>query len=66
MRVVFPSGSLYPALAHDSEHGPDWLERHKKVAANDSQFLLELSQEEFCAACHDGGCDRARFTRATI
>lgn len=55
MRVVFPSGALLPPRwLHGAEHTPDWIERHKTVAANDSAFCGNCHKEEFCADCHDG------------
>ena len=55
LKVRFSSGILQPPRwLHDSGHGPDWIERHKRVAANDSRFCASCHQERFCADCHDG------------
>jgi hypothetical protein len=51
----FGSGTLVPPRwLHDAGHGPDWIERHRQVAANDSQFCASCHQERFCTDCHDG------------
>ncbi len=51
----FPEGTLEPpAWLHDAEHGPDWLERHKRIAADDSRFCASCHEERFCTGCHDG------------
>ena len=51
----FPEGRLEPpAWLHDAEHGPDWLERHKRIAGNDSRFCSSCHAERFCTGCHDG------------
>jgi hypothetical protein len=51
----FPEGKLEPpAWLHDAEHGPDWLERHKRIAADDSRFCASCHTERYCTACHDG------------
>lgn len=51
----FPEGRLLPpAWLHDSEHGPDWIERHKRVAGDRSQTCGNCHAEQECAACHDG------------
>lgn len=55
IRTSFPSGSLLPPRwLHNAGHDPDFLERHKLVAANDSQFCASCHKEESCTACHDG------------
>ncbi|MCL2722895.1 MAG: cytochrome c3 family protein [Polyangiaceae bacterium] len=55
LRTVFPSGVLLPERGlHDAEHTPDFLQRHKQVAANDSEFCANCHKEEYCAGCHDG------------
>jgi hypothetical protein len=55
LRTAFATGSLLPpAWLHDSEHGPDFIERHKRVAGNDSRFCANCHQERFCTGCHDG------------
>src|SRR6185436_12882078 len=55
MKTSFPGGKLVPpAWLHASEHSPDWIERHKKVAANDGKFCANCHEERFCSACHDG------------
>lgn len=49
------SGPLRPpSWLHDAGHGPDWIERHKLVAGNDSRFCANCHSEKSCADCHDG------------
>jgi len=51
----FASGPLLPPTwLHDAGHGPDWIERHKVVAGNDSRFCANCHSEKSCADCHDG------------
>ena len=53
--TTFPEGRLEPpAWLHDAEHGPDWLERHKRIAGDDSRFCSSCHAERFCTGCHDG------------
>jgi hypothetical protein len=55
IRTKFASGDMRPPRwMHNSEHSPDFIQRHKLVAANDSQFCASCHKEEECAACHDG------------
>lgn len=55
LKVTFPSGKLVPPRwLHDAGHGPDWIERHKQVAANDGRTCSSCHQEKFCTDCHDG------------
>jgi hypothetical protein len=51
----FAIGKLVPPRwLHDAGHGPDWLERHKQVAGNDSRLCASCHQEKYCTDCHDG------------
>lgn len=55
MQTVFATGTLQPPRwMHNAEHGPDFVQRHKYVAANDSKFCGSCHKEESCADCHDG------------
>jgi hypothetical protein len=55
IRTVFASGTLRPPRGfHDAAHSPDWLTRHREVAAADSQFCASCHTEDYCTACHDG------------
>jgi hypothetical protein len=55
IRIAFPEGKLTPPRwQNDAEHGPDFLERHKRVAGADSQFCANCHKEDFCTDCHDG------------
>ncbi len=51
----FAEGRLEPPRwLHDAEHGPDWIERHKRIAGDDSRFCASCHAERFCTDCHDG------------
>jgi hypothetical protein len=55
LKTVFASGVMNPPRwLHDAQHAPDFVQRHKLVAANDSQFCANCHKEEECTACHDG------------
>jgi hypothetical protein len=55
IRTVFAQGKLLPPRwLRDAEHGPDFLERHRRVAGADSQFCANCHKEDFCTDCHDG------------
>jgi hypothetical protein len=55
MRTVFATGVLKPPQwLHDSQHTPDWIQRHREVAAADSQFCANCHTEDYCTNCHDG------------
>jgi hypothetical protein len=43
-----------PRWLHNAQHSPDFIQRHKMVAANDSQFCANCHKEDFCVGCHDG------------
>jgi len=55
IRTSFVTGDLKPPRwLHDSQHTPDWIQRHREVAAADSQFCANCHTEDYCTACHDG------------
>lgn len=55
IKTMFASGVLKPPRwLHNAAHTPDFLERHKTVAGNDSQFCSNCHSEHFCTDCHDG------------
>ena len=55
LTTSFASGKLLPPpWLNGAGHGPDFIERHKRVAGNDSQFCANCHQERFCVGCHDG------------
>ncbi|MGH7272695.1 MAG: cytochrome c3 family protein [Polyangiaceae bacterium] len=55
IKTMFASGTLLPPRwLHNAEHTPDFIERHKSVAADDSQFCANCHKEDFCTDCHDG------------
>jgi Cytochrome c7 and related cytochrome c len=55
IKTMFASGTLLPPRwLHNAEHTPDFIERHKTVAADDSQFCGNCHKEDFCTDCHDG------------
>ncbi len=55
LKTVFATGTMNPPRwMHNAQHAPDFIQRHKYVAANDSQFCSNCHKEDFCVACHDG------------
>jgi hypothetical protein len=55
IKTMFASGTLMPPRwLRNAEHTPDFIERHKTVAADDSQFCANCHKEDFCTDCHDG------------
>ncbi|HVJ92851.1 MAG TPA: cytochrome c3 family protein [Labilithrix sp.] len=55
IKTVFASGVMNPPKwLHNANHSPDFIQRHKYVAANDSQFCGNCHKEEYCTGCHDG------------
>lgn len=55
LTTEFKSGKLLPPpWLHDAGHGADFIERHKLIAGDDSQFCANCHQERFCVGCHDG------------
>jgi hypothetical protein len=55
MKTVFASGDLKPPRwLHNAQHTPDFVERHKRIAADDSAFCANCHKEDFCTDCHDG------------
>jgi hypothetical protein len=55
IQTMFASGTLLPPRwLHDAEHTPDFIERHRSVAAADSRFCANCHTEDFCTDCHDG------------
>lgn len=55
IKTVFATGVLSPPRwMLNAEHSPDFIERHKYVAASDSQFCSNCHKEDECVACHDG------------
>jgi hypothetical protein len=55
VKTMFASGTMTPPRwLHNAEHTPDFIARHKLVAADDSQFCANCHKEDFCTDCHDG------------
>jgi hypothetical protein len=55
LKTLFASGKLLPPRwLHNAAHTPDFIERHKYVAGNDSAFCANCHSEPFCTDCHDG------------
>ena len=55
IQTMYASGTLSPPRwLHNAQHTPDFIERHKRVAADDSQFCGNCHKEDFCTDCHDG------------
>jgi hypothetical protein len=55
IKTMFASGTLLPPRwLHNAEHTPDFIERHRQIAADDSAFCANCHKEDFCTDCHDG------------
>jgi hypothetical protein len=55
IRTVFASGVLQPPRwLENAAHTPDFLQRHRMVAAADSQLCANCHTEDYCTDCHDG------------
>ncbi|MBX3214060.1 MAG: cytochrome c family protein [Labilithrix sp.] len=55
LKTTFATGVMNPPRwMHNAQHAPDFIQRHKYVAANDSQFCANCHKEEYCTGCHDG------------
>ncbi len=55
MKTTFAQGELKPPRwLRNAEHGPDFIERHRRVAGADSEFCSNCHKEDFCTECHDG------------
>jgi hypothetical protein len=55
MVTRFDTGTMLPpAWLRGAEHGPGWIERHRQVAAADSEFCATCHQQRECVSCHDG------------
>lgn len=55
IRTRFPEGQLFPPRwLGGAEHSPDFITRHKRVAANDSRLCAGCHDDDSCTACHDG------------
>lgn len=55
LRTAFATGTMLPPKwMRGAQHSADFVQRHKFVAANDSQFCANCHKEDFCVACHDG------------
>ncbi len=55
IKTMFASGTLRPPRwLHNAEHGPDFIERHRAVAADDAPFCANCHTEDYCTDCHDG------------
>lgn len=55
MQVAFKEGKLLPPRwMGNMEHTADFLDRHKRVAADNAQACGSCHKEDFCTDCHDG------------
>lgn len=55
LMTAFATGDLVPPRwLHDAAHTPDWIERHKAIAAADSAFCGSCHTSQYCTDCHDG------------
>jgi hypothetical protein len=55
LQTMFASGELRPPRwLNNAEHTPDFIERHKRIAADNSALCGNCHTERYCADCHDG------------
>jgi hypothetical protein len=55
LQTAFASGNLVPpSWLRGAAHDPDWIERHKSVAADDTSFCGSCHTSKDCTDCHDG------------
>ena len=55
VQTAYDTGALVPPRwLHEAAHDADWIERHKTVAADDSQFCATCHTSKECTDCHDG------------
>lgn len=55
LKTTFAGGKLLPPRwLQNAQHTVDFVQRHKYVAANDSELCASCHKEESCAECHDG------------
>ena len=55
LQTAFAAGNLVPPRwLRGAAHDPDWIERHKAVAADDSSFCGSCHSSKDCTDCHDG------------
>jgi hypothetical protein len=55
LQTAFAGGNLVPPKwLRGAAHDPDWIERHKAVAADDSSFCGSCHTSKDCTDCHDG------------
>ena len=55
METSFSTGKLVPPpWLHGADHGPDWVMRHRPVAAANSAMCGSCHESKECTDCHDG------------
>jgi hypothetical protein len=55
MKAMFATGELKPPRwLMNSQHTADWIERHKRVSADNSALCANCHTERYCTDCHDG------------
>ncbi|MBL8610377.1 MAG: cytochrome c3 family protein [Myxococcales bacterium] len=55
IKTKFAEGQLKPPRwMQNAGHGPDFLARHKRVAASNSERCANCHKEDVCTGCHDG------------
>ena len=55
MKVLFSTGELKPPRwLGNAQHTADFIERHKRVAADNSALCASCHTERYCTDCHDG------------
>jgi len=55
IQTMFATGEMRPPRwLNNAEHTADWIERHKRVAADNSALCANCHTERYCTDCHDG------------
>ena len=55
MKLLFSTGELKPPRwLGNAQHTADFIERHKRVAADNSALCASCHTERYCTDCHDG------------
>jgi hypothetical protein len=55
MKLMFSTGELKPPRwLGNAQHTADFIDRHKRIAADNAALCASCHTERYCADCHDG------------